>query len=202
MFSYCPDWNEGIEKEQWGIHIICFHPSLAFPSPLRPASSPFSSPFATHKAKGLKESDIMKIKIKGIMGKLLCHMWLLGLPCPPGGNEWLWHNIFFVLFIHSSLMSKNRKCVLGPTILRPVIKRDTKEFSPSLSSRVKIKDTSHPLSCVYNWAKLNWHKCAARAPFYKPFQNTSFTAVFLEFTFNLAWVHPHLQWRVRSFLPT
>lgn len=43
------------------------------------------------------------------MGELLCHMWLLGLPCSLGGDEWLRDNIFY-LFIRFFLMNKNRKC--------------------------------------------------------------------------------------------
>lgn len=42
------------------------------------------------------------------MCELLCHAWLLGLPCSPGEgeDEWLGDNIFY-LFIQFPLMNKN-----------------------------------------------------------------------------------------------
>lgn len=87
------------------------------------------------------------------MGELLCHMWLLGLPCSLGGDEWLRDNIFY-LFIRFSLMSKNRKCGwdhrVAPLVQKKKEKKkknigpNIKEFSISLCSSTEIRDIFSP----------------------------------------------------------
>lgn len=129
---------------------------LFSPLPCFPLSSPLllSSPLRLRLIKQrLKESDIMKIKIKGIMGELLCHMWLLGLPCSLGGDEWLRDNIFY-LFIRFSLMNKNRKCGCDHSIA-PLVKNmqplvQTLKNFLFLCFSTEIRDIFHPFSLIYN----------------------------------------------------
>lgn len=150
----------------------------------------------------------MKIKIKGIMGELLRHMWLLGLPCSLGGDEWLRDNIFY-LFIRFSLMNKNRKCGWDHSIT-PLVKKMqplVQTLKNLLFSQFRYKVQRYffyPSTLIFNWGflKRNWTDINVwHMALFHTFSKYFFAAVFFEFRYNPPQVHPHLQWRVRSFLP-
>lgn len=108
------------------------------------------------------------------MGELLCHMWLLGLPCSLGGDEWLRDNIFY-LFIRFSLMNKNRKCGWDHSIA-PLSKKKIQPLAEALKNFLflsvlvqRAEIFFHPSSLIHNcdffFFKLNWHKCLAPGSF-------------------------------------
>lgn len=93
--------------------------------------------------------------------------------------------------------SKPKYAAFGPNI---------EEFSFSLCSGTKIRGSVSPFHLwsisvrvffFFFLMELTW--ICGTWPIFTPFRILPFAVVFLEFRFNPAQVHPHLQWRARSF---